>query len=175
MPSETAQTQHNEPEQAVEPDDEPTTNQQSADSEHAVDAVEAVLKKANCTGDDPSTLYYASEVNDGDMVVSIGKSRYPMASQTDGWQIPAAMRRNALALLWRVLRSNTAVHLTKIRAVEALVKIDSQSLAVDRQDDWKSVQQSHSNRSNVRVLAELARTKARLPDGPPRKPRKPKG
>ncbi len=174
MPSKTAQTAHDEPEQTLEPDDEPSTNQESADSEQEVEAVEAVLKKANCTGDDPSTLYYASEVNDGDMVVSIGRSRYPMSEQANGWQIPAAMRRNALALLWRVLRSNTAVHLTKIRAVEALVKIDAQSLAVDRQDDWKAVQVSHSNRSNVRVLAELARTKAKLP-GPPRKPPKPKG
>lgn len=174
MPTEIAQTACNEPEQALEPNDEPTPDG-DADEGEAVDAVEKVLAKADVTGDPKGTLYYASEVNDGDMVVSIGKSRYPMSSQMDGWQIPAAMRRNALALLWRVLRSRTAVHLTKIRAVEALVKIDAQSLAVDRQDDWKSVQQSHSNRSNVRVLAELARTKARLPDGPPRKPPKPKG
>lgn len=174
MPTKTAQQAHDEPEQALEPDDEPSVNE-DADEGEAVDAVEKVLAKADVTGDPKGTIYYASKVNDGDTVFAIGNSRYPMPDQANGWNIPQVLRQQALALLWRVLRSRTAVHLTKIRAVEALVKIDAQSLAVDRQDDWKSVQQSHSNRSNVRVLAELARTKARLPDGPPRKPPKPKG
>lgn len=173
MPNETAQTACNEPEQALEPEDESTPNG-DADEEQAVEAVEKVLAKADVTGDPKGTIYYASEVNQGDTVFAIGQSRYPMPDQANGWNIPQVLRQQALALLWRVLRSRTAVHLTKIRAVEALVKIDAQSLAVDRQDDWKSVQQSHSNRSNVRVLAELARTKAKLP-GPPRKPPKSKG
>lgn len=173
MPTKDDQTACDEPEQAVEPEDEPSTNG-DADEVQAINAVEKVLARADVTGDPKGTIYYASEVNEGDTVFAIGNSRYPMASQAAGWEIPQVLRQQALALLWRVLRSRTAVHLTKIRAVEALVKIDSQSLAVERQDDWKSVQQSHSNRSNVRVLAELARTKAKLP-GPPRKPPKPKG
>lgn len=134
--------------------------------------VERMLDAADTPKRAPDGSYAAARAQKGDIVVAIGQSRYPMAPQTDGWQIPAAMREYALATIWRVMRSPKANHLTKIRAVEALVKLDGQALASDRQEDWKAVQQSHSNRSNVRILAELARTKAKLPAEPLRKGRK---
>ena len=134
----------------------------------AIEKVERMLDAADKPKRAPDGTYAAARAQKGDVVVAIGQSRYPMPPQTDGWQIPQAMREYALAVLWRVMRSPKAAHLVKIRAIEALVKLDSQALAAERQDDWRSVQQSHSNRSNVRILAELARSKAKLPAEPER-------
>ena len=67
--------------------------------------------------------------------------------------------------------SGSMDNLTKIRAIEAVVRIDQSSLMAERQEDWRSVQSSNSNRSNVRVLAELARNKSEaksLPNKPPK-------
>ena len=135
-----------------------------------VDTVERIMHGHVVPQDPPGTVYHAAEAQAGDVVVSMGQSRYPMPPQADGWQIPASMREYALAILWRVMRSKTAVHLTKIRAIEALVRIDGQSLATERQEDWRSVQSSNSNRSNIRVLAEMNRNKSQAKSLP--KPRK---
>ena len=44
---------------------------------------------------------------------------------------------------------------------------DAQALAETRQQDWRNVQQANHGRSNVRVLAELARQRA-LPTKAPK-------
>ena len=126
--------------------------------------VERMLDAADKAKRAPDGPYAAATAQKGDVVVAIGQSRYPMPPQTDGWIIPPAMREYALAVLWRVMRSPKANHMTKVRAVEALVRLDAQALAADRQDDWRAVPSANSGRSNVRVLADLVRQyKARRP------------
>ena len=100
---------------------------------------------------------WAATRQEGDTVVRIGPSRYPLPKQVDGWNIPASMREYALAILWRVMRSNQTKHLVKIRAIEALVRLDAQGLASERADDWREVQAGKATRSNVRALADMVK------------------
>lgn len=109
-----------------------------------------------------------------DVVIVVHGKSFPLSSQNAGWCIPAALRQRCLASLWSMVVSGSTDNNTKIRAIEALVRIDQSALTAERQDDWRSVQSSNSNRSNVRVLAELARNKSQakcLPNKPP-KPKK---
>lgn len=125
--------------------------------EQAVKEVATQLDAVEGGGTPDKAEYWAAAKSKDDVVVSVGVSRYPMPSQASGWQIPERMREYALATLWRIMRSQTAAAAVKVRAVEALVRIDAQSLASERADDWREVQASKSTRSNVRVLAEFAR------------------
>lgn len=95
-----------------------------------------------------------------DVVLRVQGKRFPLPLQDNGWEIPAALRRLSLAALWSIISSASTNHLVKIRAIEALVRLDGQALASERQEDWRSVQSSNSNRSNVRILAELHRSKS---------------
>lgn len=165
MTTETAQDVHDEPEQAVE------SVEPDSDEIPLADAFDAATRNGRPAGQECPLV--ANAVPD-DVILTVAGKRFPLSPQLDGWEIPAALRRQSLAVLWSIISSGATNNLTKIRAIEALVRLDAQSLATDRQEDWRTVQQSHSNRSNVRVLAELARNKAKLP-GPPRKPRKSKG
>ena len=169
MNTKTAQGQPDEAETAVEglepdPDETPTA-----------DAFDAATRNGRPNG---QACPLVTPRGPTDVVLTVAGKRFPLALQKHGWEIPAALRRQSLAVLWSIISSGATNNLTKIRAIEALVRLDAQSLATERQDDWRSVQQSHSNRSNVRVLAELARSKAKthkakaLPNKPPRKPKK---
>ena len=80
--------------------------------------------------------------------------------QSNGWSIPSKLRVCAIAELWRVIRSRRLGADMKIRAIEALVRLDAQALNQDRAEDWRAVQQSKAKRGNVRVLAELAKAKS---------------
>ncbi len=87
-------------------------------------------------------------------LVRVGKKEFRIPDQADGWVIPAALRGDAIAELWRIIRSRRIKADIKIRAIEALVRLDNQALLERRHDDWREVQQSHAGRSNVRVLAD---------------------
>ena len=101
-----------------------------------------------------------------DTLVRVGKKEFSIPCQVRGWNVPAALRGDAIAELWRIVRSRRIKADVKIRAIEALVRLDAQALAETRQQDWREVQSSHHGRSNVRVLAaEIARRRA-LPANP---------
>jgi len=122
----------------------------------------------------------AAPVQPGDAVLIVGRRKYPISSQTTTFALPPALRQLSIAVLWSILKSGKSPHLTKIRAIETLVRIDQQSLASERQEDWREVQSASSGRSNVRILAELSRNKANpskaksLPNKPPKAPKLPK-
>ena len=106
----------------------------------------------------------------GDAVLIVGHRKYPLSGQNGAFELPPALRQLALATLWSIIKSGKASHLVKIRAIEALVRIDQSALMAERQEDWRSVQSSNSNRSNIRVLAEMNRNKSQAKSLP--KPRK---
>ena len=108
-------------------------------------------------------------------LVRVGKKEFCIPDQVRGWVVPAALRGDAIAELWRIIRSRRIKADVKIRAIEALVRLDNQALQERRHDDWRDVQTTSTKRANVRVLAELARqrslpTKAPRPGKSERKP-----
>ena len=100
-------------------------------------------------------------------LVRVGRREFPIPLQERGWVVPAALRGDAIAELWRIIRSRRIKSDVKIRAIEALVRLDNQALQERRHDVWRDVQSANHGRSNVRVLAELARQRS-LPTNPPR-------
>ncbi len=100
-------------------------------------------------------------------LVRVGRMEFAIPSQERGWNVPPALRGVAIAELWRMIRSRRVKADVKIRAIEALVRLDAQALAQTRQKDWRQVQSANHGCSNVRVLAELAKQRA-LPKNPPR-------
>ena len=102
-----------------------------------------------------------------EMLVRVGKKEFRIPCQERGWNVPAALRGDAIAELWRIVRSRRIKADVKIRAIEALVRLDAQALAETRQADWRDVQQSNHGRSNVRILSELAKQRA-LPSKAPK-------
>lgn len=98
-----------------------------------------------------------ADILPGDTVTveTVAGKRFPLPSQADGWSIPEAMRRHALAKLWSIIRSGSANQVTQIRAIEALVRLDGQALNTERQADWRDIQAGKATRSNVRALADL--------------------
>ena len=99
-------------------------------------------------------------------LVRVGKKEFRIPDQVRGWVVPAALRGDAIAELWRIIRSRRIKADIKIRAIEALVRLDNQALQERRHDDWRDVRSSNQGRSNVRILAELARQRA-LPSKSP--------
>ena len=93
-------------------------------------------------------------------LVRVGRMEFAIPSQERGWNVPGALRGAAIAELWRIVRSRRIKADVKIRAIEALVRLDNQALQERRHDDWRDVKSTNSKRSNVRVLAELARQQA---------------
>ena len=100
-------------------------------------------------------------------LVRVGRKEFRIPCQADGWDVAPELRRDAIAELWRIIRSRRIKAEIKIRAIETLVRIDSQALAETRQEEWREAQQASHSRSNVRILAELARQRS-LPANPPR-------
>ena len=93
-------------------------------------------------------------------LVRVGRQEFAIPCQERGWNVPGALRGVAIAELWRIVRSRRIKADVKIRAIEALVRLDAQALAEARQQDWRDVQSSNHGRSNVRILAELARQRS---------------
>ena len=93
------------------------------------------------------------------VIVRVGQKRFPIPLQADGWEIPAALRRQSIAVLWSIISNGHGSSITRIRAIEALVRLDGQALQADHMEDWRAVQQGKATRGNVRVLAELAKAK----------------
>ena len=88
-------------------------------------------------------------------VETVAGKRFPVPSQSDGWNIPEALRRHAIAKLWSIIRSGSANQVTCIRAIEALVRLDGAALNREHQADWREVQAGKATRSNVRALADM--------------------